>query len=432
MTVATATTNRAQEAGNGSKTAFDFSFRIFLSSELEVFKVTTSTNAQSLQTLGVDYTVAINGVDNTLTTPGGTVTYTVAPTASEQSLIISDFTLDQQTDIPTASNFPEVAIEDALDKLTLIAIQLNEEVGRSAKVPSAVSLPDLELPVPTANKALLWNATADALINSTDDFENSASAAAASAAAAATSASNASTSETNAAASASAAATSASEAQAAVGGVRISADDTTPANLEAKLLVGTGLDLSTQNPGANETRTIDLDHSEFTDTTIAATDEIAYVDVSDSNNMKKDTVQGILDLVNIQNASDTTAGIIEIATVAEIETGTSTTLAVTPGRQQKHLSAVKFWLRWTYTAGTPSAVNSFNVSSLTDTAAGQIGINVDVDFTEVMSVVGTSDVTDRIVTIVPTSLGVADVKITIRENGLFNDANGSALACGDQ
>lgn len=40
--------------------------------------------------------------------------------------------------------------------------------------------------------------------------------------------------------------------------VRVSSNDTTPSHLEDKLLVGTGLSLSTQNDGGNETRTIDL------------------------------------------------------------------------------------------------------------------------------------------------------------------------------
>ena len=43
------------------------------------------------------------------------------------------------------------------------------------------------------------------------------------------------------------------------------------------------------------------------------------------------------------NASDTVAGVIEIAIQSEMETASSTTLAVTPGRQQFHASAAKAW-----------------------------------------------------------------------------------------
>lgn len=79
----------------------------------------------------------------------------------------------------------------------------------------------------------------------------SASAATTSAGNAATSATNAGTSATNASNSATAAATSASQAQAAVGGVRVTASDTTPAPLSQKL-TGSGVSFTTQNPGGNE------------------------------------------------------------------------------------------------------------------------------------------------------------------------------------
>jgi hypothetical protein len=89
----------------------------------------------------------------------------------------------------------------------------------------------------------------------------SATAAATSATAAATSATAAASSASAASTSAAAAAASATAAAAAVNGVKVSSDDTTPGDLETKILVGTGLSLSTQNGGANETRTISLDSS---------------------------------------------------------------------------------------------------------------------------------------------------------------------------
>lgn len=374
MTVATATTNRAQENGNGVKVAFDFDFRIFSSSELTVYKVTIATSAQAEQTISTDYTVAINGIDNALTTPGGTVTYTVAPTALEQSLIISNYTLDQQSDIPVASNFPEVVVEDALDKLTLIAIQLNEEIGRSAKLPSASSLTDLELPIPVADKAILWNSSANALVNSTNDFDDivtdattQATAAAASASAAATSASAASTSATAAAASASSAATDAAAAQAAVGGVRVSSNDTTADNLEAKLLVGSGFSLSTQNDGANETRTVSLDVNGLTDVTITASDEILYGDVSDSNNIKKDTVQGIIDLAAVPSQ----------ATQAAIEAETDENTYAPPDLIKHSPGVIKAWLVMGVDA---VADDSYNIASIDDDGAGDWGIHFTTSF----------------------------------------------------
>ena len=48
-------------------------------------------------------------------------------------------------------------------------------------------------------------------------------------------------------------------AQAAVGGVRISSNDTTADDLETKLIAGEAILLTTQNDGANETRTVAVD-----------------------------------------------------------------------------------------------------------------------------------------------------------------------------
>ena len=69
----------------------------------------------------------------------------------------------------------------------------------------------------------------------------------------------------------------------------------------------------------------------LTDVTVTASDKIVHIDVSDSGKLKIDTIQGILDLVpSVSTASDSTAGIIEIATDAETLTGTATNRAVTP------------------------------------------------------------------------------------------------------
>jgi len=103
------TTDTIREVGNGVKVAFTFPFKIFLTSDLDVFKIDTDVAPEvaTLQVEGVDYTVAINTV-----TEGGTVTYTVAPTTSpqEDSFIGRNLNLNQLTDIPREANFPEESI----------------------------------------------------------------------------------------------------------------------------------------------------------------------------------------------------------------------------------------------------------------------------------------------------------------------------------
>lgn len=73
-----------------------------------------------------------------------------------------------------------------------------------------------------------------------------------------------------------------------------------------------------------------------------------------------------------QNATDTIAGVAETATQAEQETATATDKIITPGRQHFHPSAAKGWVRGDLVGGD---VASFNVSSITDTAAGDWTVN---------------------------------------------------------
>ena len=63
------------------------------------------------------------------------------------------------------------------------------------------------------------------------------------------------------------------------------------------------------------------------------------------------------------------------ATQAEMEAGSSLTVAATPGRAQLHPSACKAWVVWAQTSGTPTINTSYNVTSLTDNAVGDLTVN---------------------------------------------------------
>lgn len=70
----------------------------------------------------------------------------------------------------------------------------------------------------------------------------------------------------------------------------------------------------------------------------------------------------------------TPAAIPAVATQAQMESASATNLIVTPGRQQFHPSAAKFWGEVTVSAGTPTLTASYNVSGITDTAVGQLTV----------------------------------------------------------
>lgn len=109
--------------------------------------------------------------------------------------------------------------------------------------------------------------------SSASSASTSAATATTQASASSTSASNAATSETNAASSATAAATSATQAAASAGGgtLKISSNDTTADVLENKLVAGTGVTLTKNNSGANETLSVAVNPFSLTESNATAT-----------------------------------------------------------------------------------------------------------------------------------------------------------------
>ena len=197
MTVST-TTSRVEYAGNGATTAFSVPFYFLANADLKVYQ------AGTLKTLTTHYTVSGAG-----TPAGGTVTFLSAPANGEDVVIFRDPALTQTTDYAPNDPFPAESHERALDRLTMIAQRLSNRVDRAAVLSdSDTSGASVTLPTPSAGKALVWNAGATALENSTYDPDEQVANATAQAVAAAASAAAASTSETNAAGSAAAAAAS--------------------------------------------------------------------------------------------------------------------------------------------------------------------------------------------------------------------------------
>jgi hypothetical protein len=70
---------------------------------------------------------------------------------------------------------------------------------------------------------------------------------------------------------------------------------------------------------------------------------------------------------------------LSAASQAEMETASSTTVAVTPGRQQYHPSAAKFWIKFNGT-GTPAINASYNFTSITDSGTGYYELYIATDF----------------------------------------------------
>ena len=208
--------NPTRQLANGVTTSFSFTYDMINSDYATVYQ--EIDGVQTIVDSGL-YTVEFD-------TNGGNVIFKTPPAAGTYIVIGRDVPLDQIVPYRTSSGFPANRVEENLDKLTAITQQLSNESDRSPKIPIGLQNINMNLPAPSAGKALVWNENGNAIVNSTDEFNNivtdataqaniatqKATEASNSALAAANSASVALTSETNAETSAEQAATSESNA----------------------------------------------------------------------------------------------------------------------------------------------------------------------------------------------------------------------------
>ena len=142
MTVSS-TTTKVSYSGDGTTSAFAYSFKIFNDSDLVVIVRTDSTGAEVTKTINTDYLVSNAGESD-----GGTVTFKFdtgnsgdsnydttdrRPQSGETVLLKRVMTLTQNTDYTPNDSFPAAAHEEALDKLTFIQQQQQEEIDRTFK-----------------------------------------------------------------------------------------------------------------------------------------------------------------------------------------------------------------------------------------------------------------------------------------------------------
>jgi hypothetical protein len=156
-------TNKTRQSGDGSTVTFNFSFPIFNNTDIEVYKIDTSTTPESsaLQTITTDYTVTISD-----TSEGGSVTYVVAPTSDEDAFIKRVLPFTQTTNIEINSNFPEENVEDEFDKSRMLDIQVQEETDRTLKVNEFYSgSASFEIANPEASKVIGWDSLGTTLVN---------------------------------------------------------------------------------------------------------------------------------------------------------------------------------------------------------------------------------------------------------------------------
>lgn len=154
----TSSTSKVRASGNGVTTAFPFSFRIFLDTDLEVY-IIEADGTEILKTISTDYTVAFTDA-----VEGGTVNMIVEPALGEDLLVRRQIDATQPSVFNKESNFPEITIENSFDRNTMLIQQLEEAVDRAILQPIGSTL-TVTFPEPESGKIVRW-------LGSTGEMEN--------------------------------------------------------------------------------------------------------------------------------------------------------------------------------------------------------------------------------------------------------------------
>ncbi len=158
MTIST-TTIKNSYSGNGSTSAFSYTFKIFDDDDITVILRTDATGGETVQSKTTHYSVS--GVGNT---NGGNITFGTAPTSGQTVVLRRESAQTQTTDYVANDPFPAATHEDALDKLPFIVQEQQETIDRAIKVSRTNTITSSEFTVgatPRANKVFAFDSSGD-------------------------------------------------------------------------------------------------------------------------------------------------------------------------------------------------------------------------------------------------------------------------------
>ncbi len=162
MTISSSTRKAGPFPGNGVTVAYPFTFKVFTQADVLAVRAVTATGLETTLALGSDYTISLNGDQNT--SPGGTLTMLVAAPTGSTVTLTSQVANTQGVDLTNLGGFYPAVINNALDRATIQIQQLAEKVSRALTfgISSGASG---SLPNPSALALLGWNAAGTALQN---------------------------------------------------------------------------------------------------------------------------------------------------------------------------------------------------------------------------------------------------------------------------
>jgi len=159
MTISS-TTVKNSYSGDGSTTTFNYTFKIFADSDLQVI-IRSSTATETVKTITTHYTVTGAG-----SASGGTVVFTAGniPASGETVVLRRAVPQTQAIDYIANDPFPAESHEEGLDRATMTLQQVQEELDRSIKLSRTNTMTSTEFSVGAtdrANKILAFDSSGE-------------------------------------------------------------------------------------------------------------------------------------------------------------------------------------------------------------------------------------------------------------------------------
>jgi hypothetical protein len=159
MTISS-TTVKNSYSGDGSTTQFNYTFKIFADSDLQVI-IRSAAGTETVKTITTHYTVAGAGNTN-----GGSITFTSGniPTATETVVLRRAVPQTQAIDYIANDPFPAESHEEGLDRAAMTTQQIQEELDRAIKLSRTNTMTSTEFTVGAttrANKVLAFDSSGE-------------------------------------------------------------------------------------------------------------------------------------------------------------------------------------------------------------------------------------------------------------------------------
>jgi hypothetical protein len=148
MTISS-TTVKNSYLGNGTLDTFNYTFKVFADSDLEVI-IRDASATETVKTLTTHYTVTGAG-----SASGGTIVFTAGniPTSTETVVIRRAIPQTQAIDYIANDAFPAESHEEGLDRAMMAVQQLQEEVNRSIKLSRTNTMNSTEFTIGDTDRA---------------------------------------------------------------------------------------------------------------------------------------------------------------------------------------------------------------------------------------------------------------------------------------